>query len=96
MGLAYVAIRYQFLPDLPCNSPWVCFIKDSSNGSAAYIIGPIIAKGNVNIANLIQTFEICFSENTQQNFLILLYTKSPWVHVIKFVQMVVPPALWFV
>ena len=42
----------------------------------------IIAKDKINIANLMQTFEIFFSENTQQNCL-KLHTNSSWVHVIK-------------
>ena len=39
------------------NSPWVCVIKVCSNGGATYIIGEIIAKDNLNIENLMQTFE---------------------------------------
>ena len=38
------------------NSPWVCVIKVCSNGVATYIIGEIIAKDNLNIENLMQTF----------------------------------------
>ena len=47
-----------------------------------YIIIEIIAKDNLNIANLMQTFENIFSKSTQKNSLII-QTNSPWVHVIK-------------
>ena len=36
---------------LHINSPWVCVIKVCSNGGATYIIGEIIAKDNLCIAN---------------------------------------------
>ena len=39
------------------HGPWVCVIKVCSNGGATYIIGKIIAKDNLNIENLMQTFE---------------------------------------
>ena len=42
---------------LHTNSRWVCVIKLCSNGGAIYIIGKIIAKDNLNIENLMQTFE---------------------------------------
>ena len=42
---------------LQIKSPWVCVIKVCSNGGATYIIGEIIAKDNLNIENLMQTFE---------------------------------------
>ena len=42
---------------LHTNRPWVCIIKVCSNGGATYIIGEIIAKDNLNIENLMQTFE---------------------------------------
>ena len=35
----------------------------SSIGGGAYIIGKLIAKDNVNIANLMQTFENLLSQN---------------------------------
>ena len=38
-------------------SPWVCVIKVCSNGGTTYLIGEIIAKDNLNIENLMQTFE---------------------------------------
>ena len=40
----------------------LCVIKVCSNGGATYIIGKIIAKDNLNIENLMQTFE-----TTEQN-----------------------------
>ena len=42
---------------LHTNSLWVCVVKVCSNGGATYIIGEIIAKDNLNIENLMQTFE---------------------------------------
>ena len=42
-------------------------MKVCSNGGATYIIGEIIAKDNLNIENLMQTFEIFLSKTTQQN-----------------------------
>ena len=45
------------------NSPWVCLIKVCSNGGATYIIGEIIAKDNLNIENLMQTFENLLLQN---------------------------------
>ena len=82
---------------LHTNSPWVCVIKVCSNGGATYLIGEIIAKGNLNIENLMQTFENLFSKTAQQNSMIL-HSHSPWVQYVslKFVQMVLPPRLGFV
>ena len=68
--------------DIHTNSPWICVILVCSNGCATYIIGEIIPKDNLNIENLMQTFENLFSKTTQQNSLIL-HTNSPWVCVIK-------------
>ena len=39
------------------NRPWVCAIQVCSNGGAIDIICEIIAKDNLNITNLMQTFE---------------------------------------
>ena len=50
---------------LHTNSPWVCVIKFCSNGGATYTIGEIIAKDNLNIGNLMQTFENLYSKTTQ-------------------------------
>ena len=41
-----------------------------------------IAKNNLNIVNLMQTFEIFISKTTEQNSYIL-HTNSPWVCLIK-------------
>ena len=48
---------------LHTNSPWVCVIKVCSDGGATYIIGEIIAKDNLNIENLMQTFENFLLQN---------------------------------
>ena len=42
---------------LHTNNPWVCVNKVCSHGGANYIIGEIIAKHLLNVANLMQTFE---------------------------------------
>ena len=49
--------------ELNTNSPWVCVIKVCSNGGATYIIDEIIAKDNLNIENLMQTFENLLLQN---------------------------------
>ena len=54
---------------LHTNSPWVCLIKVCSNGDATYIIGEIIAKDNLNIVNLMQTYENLFLQNYSIKFL---------------------------
>ena len=53
-----------------------------SNGGTTYIIGEIIAKDNLNIAYLFQTFVIFFYKATQQDSEIL-YSSDPWECVIK-------------
>ena len=53
---------------LHTNSPWVCVIKVCSNGGATYIIGEIIAKDNLNIVNLMQTFESLLFQNFSTEF----------------------------
>ena len=68
--------------DITYNSPWVCVIKVCSNGGATYIIGEIIAKDNLNIENLMQTFENLLLQNYSTKFLDITYN-SPWVCVIK-------------
>ena len=55
------------------NSPWVCVIKVCSNGGATYIIGEIIAKDNLNIENLMQTFENLLLQNYSTKFLDITY-----------------------
>ena len=59
--------------DITYNSPWVCVIKDCSNGGATYIIGEIIAKDNLNIENLMQTFENLLLKNYSTKFLDITY-----------------------
>ena len=59
--------------DITCNSPWVCVIKVCSNGGATYIIGEIIAKDNLNIENLMQTFENLLLQNYSTKFLDITY-----------------------
>ena len=58
---------------LHTNSPWVCVIKVCSNGGATYIIGEIIAKDNLNIKNLMQTFENLLLQNYSTKFLDITY-----------------------
>ena len=53
----------KFLDILHTNSPWVCVIRVCSKGGATYIIGKIIAKNNLNIENLMQTFEKFLLQN---------------------------------
>ena len=54
---------------LHINRPWVCAIKVCLNGGATYFICEIIAKDNLNIANLMQTFENLFPQNFLTEFL---------------------------
>ena len=49
--------------DIAHNRSWVCAIKVCSNGGATYIICKIIVKDNLNIANLMQTFENLLLQN---------------------------------
>ena len=49
--------------DITYKSPWVCVIRVCSNGGATYIISQIIAKDNLNIENLMQTFENFLLQN---------------------------------
>ena len=51
------------------NSPNVSVIKVCSNGGATYIIHDIIAKDNLNIGNLMQTFENLLLQNYSKKFL---------------------------
>ena len=59
-----------------------CVIKICSNGGATCIFGEIIAKDNMNIANLMQTFENLLLQTTQENSFILR-KNSPLVCFIK-------------
>ena len=58
---------------LHTNSPWVCVIKVCSNGVATYIIGEVIAKNNLHIENLMQTFENLLLQNYLTKFLDITY-----------------------
>ena len=58
---------------LHANSPWVSVIKVCSNGGATYIIGEIIAKDNLNIENLMQTFENLLLQKYSTKFLDITY-----------------------
>ena len=42
---------------LHTNNPWVCVSKVCLNSGTTYIIGELIAKDHLNMANLMQTFE---------------------------------------
>ena len=46
-----------------------CVIKVCSNDGVAYIIGEIIAKDNLNIENLMQTFKNLLLQNCSTKFL---------------------------
>ena len=60
--------------DIPYkNRPWVYVIKVCSNGGATYIIGKIIAKDNLNIENLMRTFETLLLQNYSTKFLDITY-----------------------
>ena len=59
--------------DIHTNSPWVCVIKVCSNGGATCIISEIIAKDNLNIENLMQTFENLLLQNYSTKFLDIAY-----------------------
>ena len=63
------------------NSPWLCVIKVCSNGGAAYINSKLLAKANLNIEIVMQTFENLILHNCSQNSMIL-HTHGPWVCVI--------------
>ena len=51
----------------------VCVIKVCSNGGATYILGKIIAKDNLNIENLMQTFENLLLQNCATKFIDITY-----------------------
>ena len=42
-------------------SPWECVIKVCSNSGTTFILGEIIAKENLNVANLMKPLKIFFS-----------------------------------
>ena len=49
--------------------PGVCVIKVCSNGGATYILGEIIAKDNLNMANVMQIIEKLLLQNCSEEFL---------------------------
>ena len=51
----------------------MCVIKVCSYGGATYIIGEIIAKDNLNIENLMQTFKNLLLQNYSTKFLDITY-----------------------
>ena len=53
--------------DIVTNSAWVCVNKVCSNGGAIYIIGEIIAKYLLKVANLMQTFENFLLKTAEKN-----------------------------
>ena len=58
----------KFLDIVQCSS-WVCVIKVCSTGFATYIFFiEIIAKDNLNIAHLMQTFENLLLQNYSKEF----------------------------
>ena len=57
----------------PPGCPWVCVIKVCSNGGATYIISEIIAKDNLNIENLMQSFKNLLLQNYSTKFLDITY-----------------------
>ena len=63
----------KILSILHTNSPWVCVIKVCSNGCATNIMGEIIAKDNLNIENLMQTFENLILQNYSTKFFDIAY-----------------------
>ena len=62
--------------DITYNSPWICVINVSSNGGATCIIEEIIAKDNLNIENLMQTFENLLLQNYSTKFLDITHKQS--------------------
>ena len=56
-----------------------------SNGAAPYINSKLIAKANLNIAIVMQTFENLFSKIAQQNSMIL-HTHGPWVNTFQMAE----------
>ena len=56
--------------------------KVCSNGGAAYINSRLIAKANLNIAIVMQTFENRILQNCSTEFYDIAHTHGPWVCVI--------------
>ena len=61
---------------------FLCLIKVCSKGGAIYIIGEIIAKDNLNMANLLQTFENLLLQTYSTEFRDI-FPNRPWECVIK-------------
>ena len=57
--------------------------KDYSNAGSAYINSKLIAKANLNIAIVMQTFENLILQNCSTEFYDIAHTHGPWVCVIK-------------
>ena len=57
------------------NSSWVCVIKVCLNGGTTYIM-EIIAKGNLNMSNLMQTFENLLLWKYSTEFIDIAHNKS--------------------
>ena len=53
----------EFLDIAHTHKPWAYVIRVCSNGGAPYIIGKINAKNNLNIVNLMQSFENLLLQN---------------------------------
>ena len=58
-------LRYILYP----NRPWVCVINVCSNGGAAYMVNEIKAKDNLNIADLMHSFENLLLQSCFTGFL---------------------------
>ena len=58
------------------NSPWLCVIKVCSNGGAAYINSKLLAKANLNIEIVMQTFENLILQNCSTEFYDIAHTWS--------------------
>ena len=63
-----------------CN---LCVTKVCSNGGAAYINSKLIARANLNIAIVMQTFANLILQNCSTEFYDIAYTHGPWVCLIK-------------
>ena len=65
------------------NSPWLCVIKVCSNGGASYINSKLIAKANLNIGIVMQTFENHIFQNCSTEFYDIAHTHGPWVCIVN-------------
>ena len=62
--------------DMHSNSPWVCAIKVCSNSGTTIIIAEIIAKYDLNIASIMQTFKNLLLQNYSTEFLDIAHKYS--------------------